>query len=63
MKIFYGVINKSIDVTQICIERLKNNNINYIISKSFRKMPDLLTVIYDRIKLLLINPRIHFSEH
>jgi FkbM family methyltransferase len=27
MKIFYGLVNKSIDVTQICIERLKNNNI------------------------------------
>ncbi len=26
MKIFYGLVNKSIDVTQICIERLKNNN-------------------------------------
>jgi FkbM family methyltransferase len=27
MKIFYGLVNKSIDVTQICVERLKNSNI------------------------------------
>jgi FkbM family methyltransferase len=27
MKIYYGLVNKLIDVTQICIEKLKNNNI------------------------------------
>jgi FkbM family methyltransferase len=63
MKIFYGIINNSIDITNICIEKLKKNNIITIPCGDFNRAQSFTDPLIGIKKKIFINNNNIISEY